>query len=292
MILTQPKKTAVLYHNDADGFASALAAWLRYGEEAHYIPVRYGEPVPPLPNGTLEVFILDFSYNRKTCDHLASKYLLQVIDHHQTARDELAGAVYAIFDMSRAGCELAWAFFHPDKPLPDLLAYVADRDLWKWALPNSQEVNAWVAILPPTFERWAEVLRDGIGEREMTMGSALLANQERQLHALARQARFTILFGKPAAVVNSALLHSELRHLLATMHPQLALVAVYNDLPDGSRKYSLRTHRDNLDVSALARQFGGGGHRRAAGFVLPANLEQRLGGELATNLQAAKGVES
>ncbi|WP_181034873.1 hypothetical protein [Cronobacter sakazakii] len=45
MILTQPKKTAVLYHNDADGFASALAAWLRYGEEAHYIPVRYGEPV-------------------------------------------------------------------------------------------------------------------------------------------------------------------------------------------------------------------------------------------------------
>ncbi|MCE9977301.1 hypothetical protein [Leclercia adecarboxylata] len=74
-----------------------------------------------------------------------------------------------------------------------------------------------MAILPPTFERWAEVLRDGIGEREMTMGSALLANQERQLHALARQARFTILFGKPAAVVNSALLHSELGHLLATM---------------------------------------------------------------------------
>ncbi|NYU10885.1 hypothetical protein A8O28_16815 [Enterobacteriaceae bacterium CCUG 67584] len=38
------KKTAVLYHNDADGFASALAAWLVYGDNANYIPVRYGEP--------------------------------------------------------------------------------------------------------------------------------------------------------------------------------------------------------------------------------------------------------
>lgn len=40
------KKTAVLYHNDADGYALALAAWLVYGDNANYIPVRYGEPVP------------------------------------------------------------------------------------------------------------------------------------------------------------------------------------------------------------------------------------------------------
>ena len=41
------------------------------------------------------------------------------------------------------------------------------------------------------------------------------------------------------------------------------------ELPDGAatrRKGSLRSHPNGVDVSAIARSFGGGGHRRAAGF--------------------------
>ena len=34
----------------------------------------------------------------------------------------------------------------------------------------------------------------------------------------------------------------------------------------GKRKVSLRASDDDVDVSAIAREFGGGGHRRAAGF--------------------------
>jgi phosphoesterase RecJ-like protein len=41
----------------------------------------------------------------------------------------------------------------------------------------------------------------------------------------------------------------------------------------GARKVSLRASDDDVDVSAIARAFGGGGHRRAAGFTsdLPTN---------------------
>ena len=35
---------------------------------------------------------------------------------------------------------------------------------------------------------------------------------------------------------------------------------------DGTRKVSLRATDDRVDVSAIARAGGGGGHRRAAGF--------------------------
>jgi phosphoesterase RecJ-like protein len=35
----------------------------------------------------------------------------------------------------------------------------------------------------------------------------------------------------------------------------------------GARKVSLRASDDDVDVSAIARAFGGGGHRRAAGFT-------------------------
>jgi phosphoesterase RecJ-like protein len=47
------------------------------------------------------------------------------------------------------------------------------------------------------------------------------------------------------------------------------LVALVRELPEGAptrRKGSLRSHPRGVDVSAIARSFGGGGHRRAAGF--------------------------
>jgi nanoRNase/pAp phosphatase (c-di-AMP/oligoRNAs hydrolase) len=37
-------------------------------------------------------------------------------------------------------------------------------------------------------------------------------------------------------------------------------------------KVSLRAHHDDADVSEIAKKFGGGGHRKAAGFNLPANI--------------------
>ena len=46
-------------------------------------------------------------------------------------------------------------------------------------------------------------------------------------------------------------------------------MALIRELPDGAssaRKGSLRSHPDGVDVSAIARSFGGGGHRQAAGF--------------------------
>ena len=50
----------------------------------------------------------------------------------------------------------------------------------------------------------------------------------------------------------------------------------------GERKVSLRATGDDIDVSAIARGFGGGGHRRAAGFTTDLELD-----ELVAALRAA-----
>lgn len=42
-------------------------------------------------------------------------------------------------------------------------------------------------------------------------------------------------------------------------------------------KGSLRTNRDNIDVSQLAKMFGGGGHKKAAGFRINGKLVQENG---------------
>ena len=41
-----------------------------------------------------------------------------------------------------------------------------------------------------------------------------------------------------------------------------------------ARKVSLRASIDELDVSAIARKSGGGGHRQAAGFSSDASIEE------------------
>lgn len=43
-------------------------------------------------------------------------------------------------------------------------------------------------------------------------------------------------------------------------------------------KGSLRTTADDVDVAALAKTFGGGGHKKAAGFTVPGHLEKTENG--------------
>ena len=44
--------------------------------------------------------------------------------------------------------------------------------------------------------------------------------------------------------------------------------------PDAKRRISMRASSDELDVSAIARQRGGGGHRQAAGFSSAESVEE------------------
>ena len=55
----------------------------------------------------------------------------------------------------------------------------------------------------------------------------------------------------------------------------LAMTVREPPLPDGpARRISMRSASDEFDVSAIARQRGGGGHRRAAGFSTDESLEE------------------
>ena len=50
-------------------------------------------------------------------------------------------------------------------------------------------------------------------------------------------------------------------------------VIVFREEDDGMVKASLRTTRDDVDVSEIAKKYGGGGHEKAAGFSTKGTLE-------------------
>jgi phosphoesterase RecJ-like protein len=82
-------------------------------------------------------------------------------------------------------------------------------------------------------------------------------------------------------------------HLRAVQGTQVA--ALIRELRDGEqcsgrRKVSLRATGEDVDVSAIARAQGGGGHRRAAGFTTTLQVEpliEFLRGALAAQLHPA-----
>ena len=56
-----------------------------------------------------------------------------------------------------------------------------------------------------------------------------------------------------------------------------ALVRDLGDRGSAARKVSLRSSGGEIDVSAMARQHGGGGHKRAAGFSTDLELDELVG---------------
>ena len=256
----------VLYHGHcADGFGGAYAAWRALGDEAVYLPVQYGDAVPEMPAGTDAVYMVDFSYPREQILALHQKHPnLTILDHHRTAQADLAGLDFAIFDMDKSGAVLAWEYFHPGTPVPMLLRYVQDRDLWTWKLPASRQVSAGLWSYPQDFATW-----DGLSVPKLSEeGAAILRYMEQQTEMICSQAKEGELAGHRIPIVNATSLWSEVGEALLNLYPAAPFAAAYYHTASGVKKWSLRS-RGEFDVSAIARRFGGGGHRNAAGFVEP-----------------------
>lgn len=266
----------VFYHADADGFGAAWAIWKNLEAEARdnavFKSVQYGDAVPAIDERTTDLMIVDFSFSREVCDELAAKYKLVVIDHHETAQAALNGASYAIFDMSKSGAVLTWEYM-TDEPMPTILQYVQDYDLWLFELTFSREVNAFIASLDHDFVRWNNfVLTDAVD-----CGMALLRVRTQQVKAALKQARKG-MWCEPDGLLNIVSVNwtthvSEVGEALLDRYQDADFVVIWRVLSSDETVYSLRSRDGGTNVAEVAAQFeGGGGHACAAGFKSSARL--------------------
>lgn len=256
--------TAVWYHaNCADGFGAAWAAWKILGDSAEYHPVRHGDPMPDLTPET-RLAIVDFAYPREDLLRLVDEVeALVVLDHHRSAAKDLEDLPFAKFDMSKSGARMAWEFWHPDKELPELLAYVEDRDLWNWALEESREVALAITQTIFGFQTW----EDFSVAQLKSEGRTLLGYQQSLVARALTKAHWVELAGYNIPVVNSLLFQSEIGDELCKKFPQAPFAGVYYQRGT-NEAWSLRSIGE-FDVSEVAAKFGGGGHRNASGFSRP-----------------------
>lgn len=288
-----------IYHgNCADGFTAAWVVRKALGQEVEFIAGTYQNAPPPVDGR--DVLMVDFSYKRPMLDEMAKvAHSILILDHHKTAQADLIGLIAApsqfdiwrsaawgerlsesvrsaaVFDMDRSGAQVTWDFFNPGKPRPMLVDYTGDRDLWRFNLPLSREVNAFVFSYEYRFDYWDHLdrqLRSHMDvQRVAEMGGAIERKHHKDVAELIGLLKRRMTIGGISVPVANLpyTLTSDAGHLMAQGEP---FAACYWDTPDG-RVFSLRSTDTGADVSEIAKLYGGGGHRNASGFRMPIGWE-------------------
>jgi uncharacterized protein len=273
-------KIYTLYHNNCpDGFGSALAAYLKFGDRSEYIGVKHQQDPPEMEPGS-EVYILDFSYPRSVMEDLLEQHTQVItLDHHKTAQEALLGLRGALFDMQRSGAMISWEYFHPDREIPDLFRYIQDRDLWNWKLEHTKEITAGLQLLPQEFDVWLDLLTPAGLEQLQQEGATISRYQTKEIAGMLKHVYLDSLppyqaptgewiTGQPIPIINCSNydIVSELCHQMLDEYPDYPYVASWLR-GQSSISYSLRSQPD-FDCSAIAKLYGGGGHKNSAGFKL------------------------
>jgi hypothetical protein len=291
----------LIIHHSADSDGLMSEAVCRYhlvnrGNEIQSIGWDYGQPVPKIPEGAFSaIYMVDV-----TVDGLLQRpevrALTVLIDHHRTALEKWGPKRHEFLHFlvveGFAACRLCWRYFSSLEPwatdsiaktLRDLseprsIFLVGLRDVWQHiGTPHEDAAICLELGLRATlfdsvvFQR---LLYDNIeyADELMQNGRIIRDYAERNAAELAaRGAHLAHWQGLTFLCLNSQqrgtlALDARSKAVMATQpHDALMVWAVGADKTVNVSLYHADGHKD-IDLSAFAKYFGGGGHTGACGF--------------------------
>lgn len=266
------------YHSaDLDGHCSG-ALVRRAHPSGELIGVNYGDEVPWSKIGSnTKVIIVDFSFPMEDMVRIEAlcKKLIW-IDHHKSAIDDAKAANFSPDGyrvIGRAGCELAAEFFFRFQSggEPRAVHLLGRYDVWDHGahpdvLPFQMGMR-FEDTRPENDDLWHGVFYDlSVSESIIERGRVLLQYQDQENEKYAKSCAFeTELMGLRCIAVNKRLTNSKIFD--AVYDPERHDAMLTFGWQGGKWCCSLYTgNRPDVDVSVVAKAFGGGGHAGAAGF--------------------------
>lgn len=268
------KEIIVIYHrNCIDGFGSAYAAWKKFGIDAEYIAVQNRDK-PEIDLTGKEVYIVDFSYLKDVLLDIEKKASrLVILDHHIGVKDAVEAVKEHVFDNNRSGCGISWEYFHPNIPLPKMLAYIQDYDLWRYVLPHTKEIITFIDAVEFNFVTWDKLVQQFEDNEQfiktIEQGKTYRKYFDYLCEHISKEANEVEFEGYRVLAVNvdalPQLLRSSIGNMLALKKPPFGIVW---GLKNNFWRFSLRGD-GSVDLASLAARYGGSGHRNSAAFRLP-----------------------
>lgn len=267
------QKILCIYHgNCLDGFGAAWGVRNALGDTVKFHKGIH-QQIPPDVSGC-DVLLVDFSYKKNVLQEmLKTAVSITILDHHISAKEELSdllknGKIKGRFDMEKSGAMLVWEWFNSDKPVPLLIKHIQDRDLWQFKLEGTREINSALSSYPFDFEVWDKLMDSEKHDLEDLKrdGIAIERRLQKDIKELIKTGVMRMnIGGYNVPVLNASSAYvSDAGNIMSKGEP---FAACYWDHPDG-RSFSLRSNEEGVDVSEIAKKYGGGGHIKASGFTV------------------------
>jgi oligoribonuclease NrnB/cAMP/cGMP phosphodiesterase (DHH superfamily) len=265
--------TCIYHKNCVDGTTAAAVVLRRY-PHAQLFPLSHGyteeaieEIFSKTPNDA-HIYIVDATLGIEEC--VARGHTVTVIDHHVSAhtdmhaRADIHESITYIFDNEKSGASLTWSYLFPHEPLPEIIRYVEDSDLWKQAFGDvTKDVNHYLSI-------WrnnpAQVLAFIQGDAAILKerGATISQYTDHTVAHLVETKPIILRIGTHAVLAFNITDHeSACGHILSLRHNQaVALFTIKGDTVTFSFRSITPQTPSALDLALLA---DGGGNRNSAG---------------------------
>jgi len=291
----------IIYHKGCtDGFASVYCVWLYLmqhdkweSNQVKYIGCQNDDDVFPIEEiSNKNVLLCDICPSRNQLEKMVEKSnSLIVIDHHVSNQEAIQylPEENRIFDTNHSAAYLTWKFFHPEKQyVPQFILYIEDRDLWRNEIPETKYFTAFfnnnVRFNFKTYDYYAKNIR--AVQEGVEKGKTLYDYEQKTIQQLASKCNYQLCkFPNHnndnnnnnnnkevyiVAYINSNVLKTDLGNYIVEekikqIPCDLVVVWNYNDYNDTTH-LSLRSGNETINVSEIAKIYGGGGHTKAAGI--------------------------
>ena len=282
----------LITHSDLDGIGCEIL--LRYVEgifdnnvdvtiaEAYNVNKIVEYNLNKLENGEYtKLFITDLSISNELAKRIDDNMNVVLLDHHPSAeflnKYKFANVIIESTRGKTCGTSLLASYYHvflqhANSQLVKFVELVRQYDTWEWKDKynniDAKKLNDLLYILGR--EKFVNLILKKIINDENLFDETIniiLESKQNEINNYINIKENDLIIkeilGYKAGVIMCDMYSSELGNILSEKHPELDFIAIIKQNSIG-----LRCVKDNVNLTEIAKHFGGGGHKKASGFPL------------------------
>ena len=212
-----------------------------------------------------------------------------LLDHHKTALDlnkySWARVKVETDELKHCGTELLYRYYKElgieVSHLEEFVELVRSYDTWDWSINNFKkpedlnkfyyylELDAFIEDISFKLNNSLELL----DEKDYIALSVIELMDNRYIESKKQMFNIVEYEGMNVAILFTDRCVSKLGNIICKENPEIDFCCLI-DL--NKNKCSMRTIKDNIHLSDIAKKYNGGGHDKASGFILTSDLKENL----------------